>query len=448
MQIKGIKWANHPVLGDLVLDLTDPVSSMPYETVVFAGENGIGKSTVLEEISSFLNLGPFPQCEYLEYVIDNATYRAVPTPNNTMVGFFDVIDVTGKRVNVRSNANNNRLQIDKTTYDPRRFGCVVSRARADFKTQPITTSKTSSLDVEKHESDAVDDFTSLKQLIVDLSQQDNSEYANRNKSLGLNPISWEVFYPDSKIYRFKKAFDTFFETIQFDGVVDQPDQKEVRFKKNGTSISLDKLSTGEKQIVFRGIHLLKNSKKLEGGLGVIDEPELSMHPRWQQRILDYYKSLFTQDLLQYAQLFFATHSDHVLKQALQKDSRVGVVVLEQTSSGIAARKVNSFVALPQVTSAQVNYSAFNLASVDYHIQLYGWLQEKNAFTTVKACDEFIKAQTAFNSNVHQKCSGHGQTRYETLPTYVRNAIHHPSVSNTFSENDLRTSIELLVELCR
>ena len=67
----------------------------------------------------------------------------------------------------------------------------------------------------------------------------------------------------------------------------------ILFEKNGVEISIDDLSTGEKQIVFRGAYLLRNINQLNGAIIMVDEPELSMHPKWQKNILRYYKNLFT-----------------------------------------------------------------------------------------------------------------------------------------------------------
>ncbi len=84
----------------------------------------------------------------------------------------------------------------------------------------------------------------------------------------------------------------FFENLEYDKVIDSATEKKLLFKKHGKSISIDDLSTGEKQIVFRGSYLLRNIGKLETAAIFIDEPELSMHPKWQQNILKYYKDLF------------------------------------------------------------------------------------------------------------------------------------------------------------
>ena len=46
--IKKIKWHNHAILGNLELDFTKPDGTI-YDTIVLAGENGTGKTTVLDE---------------------------------------------------------------------------------------------------------------------------------------------------------------------------------------------------------------------------------------------------------------------------------------------------------------------------------------------------------------------------------------------------------------
>jgi predicted ATP-binding protein involved in virulence len=449
MQIKRIKWKNHPILGGLLLDLVNTSSGSPYETIVLAGENGTGKTTILEEISSFLNAGPFSNYEYVEYVVNDKTYKAIPTTDgSTHPNFFDLQDADGNIANIRYDRNNNSHNLESNVTDLRYYGCVFSRARSDYKTNKITATSTSALDTKKHDIDTTDDFTSLKQLIVDVVNQDNSDYTENNKVLGSNPKTWADFYPTSKIFRFKNSFDNFFDGLIYERVVDEPGEKIINFTKNGASIPVDKLSTGEKQIVFRGVYLLKNSNVLEGAVIMIDEPELSMHPKWQKKILGYYKDLFKQSGTLKAQLFFATHSDHVLNTALCDQSENIVIVLEENGGTITTKKINSPSVLPSITSAETNYLAFDIISHDYHIELYSWLQDKTSNATIKSCDDFIKMSPHYDPVIHLRPSSFKNTTYNTLPTYVRNAIHHPDSGNTFTESDLRAAVSLLIKLCR
>ena len=131
-------------------------------------------------------------------------------------------------------------------------------------------------------------------MLVDIDEQDNSAWmkictTHQGKTL-------EDFQISSKTYRFKKAFNNFFDKLQFQEIDNTSrDEKKIIFSKNGNNISIDDLSTGEKQIVFRGTQLLRNVNNMDNSIILIDEPELSMHPRWQDKILPYYRNLFTKN---------------------------------------------------------------------------------------------------------------------------------------------------------
>ena len=336
MKIKKVKWNQHPILGDLELDFTNGITGEPFDTIVFVGENGTGKTTILETISSFLNIGSFEYFSYIEYVIEDKIYSAIPTIEKIdyTKDFFDILNhENNSKSNIRSNHVYIPESIKSNTIDPRYYGCVFSKARADYKTEQIVYTTTKHLDSEKYDTDNEDNFTTLKQLIVDIQHQDDSDYSKLNQSAGMAPVAWPTFYPNSKIYRFKNAFDNFFEKIKYIGVIDNKDYKSILFKKNDKDIPIDNLSTGEKQIVFRGIYLLRNSKILDGSTIFIDEPELSMHPKWQQRILTYYRNLYMDATThkQKAQLFFATHSEHVLEKALSDKNNTLVIVLKDNN---------------------------------------------------------------------------------------------------------------------
>jgi len=449
LKIKRVKWKDHPILGDLLLDFESAVAGQPCETMILAGENGSGKSTVLSELSSFLNVGSFENFEFIEYVADGKQLKAVQAIDGTRhVNFFDLVDQSNARRHIRTDKSNNAHALEADREDLRRYGCVFSRARSDYKTGAITSATASELDKQKYDLDEGDNFTSLKQLIVDIVNQDHADYAAYNRANDTNPKKWSDFFEDSKLARFQKAFDGFFDRLKFDHIVDEGGQKVIRFKKNGTPIPIDMLSTGEKQIVFRGTYLLKNSKALMDAAVMIDEPELSMHPKWQAKILEYYKGLFTSAGKQNAQLFLATHSDHVVRAALTDRVKNVVIVISDNNGLIEAKKIDAPAVLPSITSAETNYLAFDLTSNDYHIELYGYLQDKHRLTTVQGCDAHIKQHSLYDLAKHEKPTNHGRTQYYTLPTAVRNAIHHPSTTNTFTEEELRTSIELLIELCR
>lgn len=58
----------------------------------------------------------------------------------------------------------------------------------------------------------------------------------------------------------------------------------------------------------------------------IDEPEISLHPLWQQKVLDYYKAMFTDAAgVQTSQIFCVTHSPFVIHSNRRRDDKVIVM---------------------------------------------------------------------------------------------------------------------------
>lgn len=458
MKIAKIKWKGHPILGDLELDFRK--EGIPYDTIIFAGENGTGKTTVLTSISDFLN-GYSIDFEYIEYQIDNEIYQAIPSTQELYYGYYNlqlpdknIIEVnTGKN---RSGGSTSNPRIDKDPRNIRFYGCVFSKARADYKTDKITGTTTKQLDIENKDVDTEDNFTSIKQLLVDIEGEDNAKFKEDSKEreeLGNTPIYWSKFKPSSKMYRFSNAFDKFFENkIKYGKIESNSAEKVILFEKYGRDISIDNLSTGEKQIVFRGAFLLRNLQKMKGGTIFIDEPELSMHPKWERKILQYYKDLFTEDGELKSQLFIATHSEYVLKEALSQNKENEnnlVIVLKDDVGQIKGDRIDSLsLSLPVITSAEVNYLAFDIPSIDYHIELYGTLQNKFDLDTVKRCDDFIKESKFYDQSIHNKKWTFKKTTYETLPSYIRNSIDHPDANRKYNEDELRKSITLLQNLLK
>lgn len=448
--ISKIKWKNHDILGNLELDFTKDDGTI-YNTIVIAGENGTGKTTILETLSNFLEMGIIEPFESISYESENIPYEIIRDEKSLQPGNY-----------IRKNKiNEEKVRIGlintytKYPEDLRNFGFVYSKARSGFNTKKITTSTINQLDLDKHEGDRNDDFTFIKQLLVDIDIQDSTEW-KKISNLGLK-TSFDEFKKTSRLYRFESAFNNFFENIQFEGVDNEnQSQKDIIFKKHDKIISVDNMSTGEKQIVFRGALLLKNLNNLSGGIILIDEPELSMHPQWQKKILNYYRELFKKDGIQNVQIIIATHSEYILQSALEDKTDCIIITLKDNAGTIEANRIISPNILPTITLAETNYIAFSIISTDYHNQLYGQLQNlTNSSDSVKQCDKYIlsKIKKDKDNECYKRYSEHKKksgeiTTYETLPTYIRNAIDHPATDKEYTEEELKKSIELLIKLCK
>ncbi len=188
---------------------------------------------------------------------------------------------TGEEVAIMSGKGNSEARITEDNFDLRHYGFAYSKARSGFITKPVKSSTTLQIDNDKYEPDTGDDFTRIKQLLVDIYIQDSSEWMEKSKAGGVSDQKFSDFEEQSKGHRFENAFNDFFDSIKYRGIDNNdPNEKNVLFVKHGRIITVDQLSTGEKQIVFRGAHLLRNSKSIASGIVLIDEQELSMHPIW------------------------------------------------------------------------------------------------------------------------------------------------------------------------
>lgn len=453
--IRIIKWDDHKVLGNLELDFTK-ADGTPYNTIVLAGENGTGKTQILETISTFLDLGSFDNFQYMKYEIigENFTIHKEGVLNPQFGFHKRKNEETGVEVYISSNRNNSIESIEKDKNDIRGYGFAYSKAKSGFKTDRVTASTIQQLDKEKYENDNKENYTSIKQLLVDVDTQDNADWMRITKNK--ETVTFEEFRNRSRLNRFESAFNDFFDRIKFANIDNtDPSEKKILFEKNNKRFSVDELSTGEKQIVFRGAVLLKNVNGINSGVVLVDEPELSMHPKWQQRILQYYRNLFTVNGVQNVQMIFATHSEYVIKAALEDRDNVLIITLSDNNGCVVANKMLTPMVLQALTAGEINYLAFGILSVDYHIALYGYLQSKYGLDSIKACDTYIESKSPiYQRNIHEKIDNYvnsnGRTTlYKTLPTYIRNYIDHPEGNRQpYTERELEESIKLLIELCR
>lgn len=449
--IRKVRWNNYNALGSLILDFTKEDGTI-YSTIILAGENGTGKTTILETLANFLNLGSFTPFEYIEYEIENTSYKITPYNGRWNADGFHIRENLQDHSNIEimSCKSNNEDKIKEDSEDLRHYGFVYSKARSGFKTNPVKAITTQQIDSQKYEVDEQDDFTRIKQMLIDIAQQDDAAWRAESEQGELNDQKYNEFITQrSKGYRFTKAFNDFFEDIQYKGVDNNnPTEKPILFEKYGQNIPVDQLSTGEKQIVFRGAHLLRNLNSINGGIVLIDEPELSMHPVWQEKILAYYRGLFMVNSVQSVQIIIATHSEYVIRSALEDRDNILIIVLSDDNGTITIKRITAPIVLPRITAAETNYIAFNIVSIDYHIELYSYLQEKSGKHSIQDCDTYIASQTSYNKEKHERIDKYKDHHYQTLPTYIRNAIDHPDSGRTYTKDELRLSIELLIKLCK
>ena len=86
---------------------------------------------------------------------------------------------------------------------------------------------------------------------------------------------------------------------------------------NGDEFKINGLSTGEKTLLSKVLYLY--FKDYKDKVILIDEPELSLHPSWQNRVLKIYENFAK---ISDCQIIIATHSPHIIGSAKNEYLRI------------------------------------------------------------------------------------------------------------------------------
>ncbi|MFM7458603.1 MAG: AAA family ATPase [bacterium] len=383
MKIKSLKLTDHPILGNLELDFT--IGDRVADNVIFAGENGSGKTTVLNLINDFFKaLG-----ESSSKITDKGsvsllstllTGKTIPSSYSIEIGLCDLYknNQTHPLLNTDQMraANDSSLSEDERNRRMALEACTIalkdgqilfnkqvlnSQNLRDWQIEIILTSlKTffikSDFDIKTRAVDSLpsaskknlysnsSDAQDIKELFITLAIQDAIKLRNRLKQEADKNITLEAFYENNPpiLDIFMEAFAEMNLNKEFKEVRESYSSWDVIFTSKNlkdSEILLENLSSGEKQIVFKGVYFLREfykyrdiDKQTNSTFACfIDEPEISMHPRWQKTILNFYKGLVNADKKQISQIFMATHSPFIIHEANPQTDKV--IVLRKDDTG-------------------------------------------------------------------------------------------------------------------
>lgn len=247
------------------------------------GENGTGKSFVLRLVTDiFMNIENAvlqtrkPKFQYpsfeVEYCIGDNIYSVVRS--------------SPRKIRAFSNGN----EIDyKNIPLPNRILAVSFMVNDKFISSKDTSSAYRYLGV-RSSNNCTYTSTILKKVYHNLlSALMNDKQNELNKifdMIGFDKSYFKIkFYYDREIkYDINRNYTN--EMLEFHQYF-----SDLLFVKNGKEISFESCSSGEKHILFAFVGILGNLQ--DDSIVLVDEPELSLHPEWQNKYLSQIESIFS-----------------------------------------------------------------------------------------------------------------------------------------------------------
>ena len=218
-------------------------------------------------------------------------------------------------------------------------------------------------------------------------------------------------------------------------------------------ISIKDLGSGIEIILT--LLLLKNIAGASKGkiVYLIDEPELHLHPKAQEKLLD----LLLEESKD-KQIFISTHSPYMFKGSIGAGANLLLLKRDETNEiQLVNARSEGWGLFGEVspTWGEINWFAYNLSTVDFHNELYGFLQSKaidedEENSRERHFDQWLNSKgIEANKQWIKEIRGVAQApQNRTLQTFIRNSIHHPENEHNekYTNEELKLSIQQMIDL--
>ena len=300
MKIKKLKFEGHEVLGDLEIDFTDEKGE-PSEIVAFIGDNGTGKTKVLESI------------------IDTIGYENSKGPLTSAM-------IEREQESIRLTKNSVTLIVENLDLEDnlkKNLGFSLSEQKL-IVWLPAELKIENHLSIEHHRNAQFRSKLELVEVAHLWHLDEINEYIvdkiNKEIYKDMSQPAKVVFDKESKkVNDIFQNLDVGIKMIGLSGESGLP----IFMNKQSKLVELKDLSSGEKQLFFRMLNLKRLN--VNNAVIIIDEPETSLHPEWQRKIIDVYKNIGENN-----QIILATHSPLILGSVPTE----GVRILSRDDEGV------------------------------------------------------------------------------------------------------------------
>ena len=276
------------------------------DLLVLAGSNGSGKTRVLESI--------------LKYFQDNLNYKQ----NNIEAGIF----YEEKEKNCISNVGDFFDGLENFSYrevnNPLHEKYIEIKKKLDILPKIIyVPTEINFQKMNVASTTLVQEYKFINIVNTNLIKDIPSYIATKMISAMLKNKNEKVGDVQKKVFN---EINEIFENLSIDVKVEDisQDGRNITLFTNpsGDEFDINELSSGEKQLFLRTLAIKMLNP--ENSIILIDEPELSLHPKWQQRIVDVYRKIGKNN-----QIIIATHSPHILGSVRKEN----IMLLDKDDNG-------------------------------------------------------------------------------------------------------------------
>ncbi len=304
MKIKNLYIKEFKGLRDITLNFEK--NDEPLDLVVLAGSNGSGKTRILESI--------------LRYFQDHINYKQ----NNIEAEIF----YEEKEKNCIGNVRDFFYRLESFSYceanDPLREKHIEIKNKLDILPKVIyVPTEINFQKMNVASTTLVQEYKFINIVNTNLIKDIPSYIATKMISAMLKNKNEKVGDVQKKVFN---EINEIFENLSIDVKVEDisQDGRNITLFTNssGDEFDINELSSGEKQLFLRTLAIRMLNP--ENSIILIDEPELSLHPKWQQRIVDVYRKIGKNN-----QIIIATHSPHILGSVKKEN----IMLLDKDDEG-------------------------------------------------------------------------------------------------------------------
>jgi len=322
MKIEKVCISNYKNLKNLKMNFEKEGKIL--DLVVLAGINGSGKTRILESIFDFYESNARDKVKISLVLEDdemeaqkelntqkkeyyeNEKYSPFPISDTSLLvalkayeGYKDVHEIVFMRV---------REGLKKLKVFPK---IIYVPTETNFQKVEIA----SPMLVREYKFLNIVDSTLIKDVPSYIATR-IMEMANEQENKPMGEIRAAVFKEINEIFEILDL------DIKISGISKNAKSIPIFTNSSGDKFDINELSSGEKQLFLRTLAIRMLNP--ENSIILIDEPELSLHPKWQQRIVDVYRKIGKNN-----QIIIATHSPHILGSVKKEN----IMLLDKNDEG-------------------------------------------------------------------------------------------------------------------